>query len=44
MQNRTKLKVRIPYILEAAAEGPLAIVLLFALALVALALFGVDRW
>jgi hypothetical protein len=31
MANKPKLKVRIPFLLEAAAEGHLAIVLLFAL-------------
>jgi hypothetical protein len=41
MPNKTKLKVRIPFLLEAAAEGPLAIILLFALALVTITLIGV---
>jgi hypothetical protein len=43
MANKTKLKVRIPFLLEAAAEGHLAIVLLFALALVTIILIGVCR-
>jgi hypothetical protein len=43
MPSKTKLKVRIPFLLEAAAEGPLAIVLLFALALVTITLIGVWR-
>jgi hypothetical protein len=43
MANKTKLKVRIPFLLEAAAEGHLAIVLLFALALVTITLIGVWR-
>ena len=38
MANKTKLKVRIPFLLEAAAEGHLAIVLLFALALATITL------
>lgn len=40
MANKPKLKVRIPFVLEAAAEGNLAIVLLFALALVTITLIG----
>jgi hypothetical protein len=44
MSNKTKLKVRIPFLLEAAAEGHLAIVLLFALALVMITLIGIGRW
>jgi len=43
MANKPKLKVRIPFLLEAAAEGHLAIVLLFALALVTITLIGVWR-
>jgi hypothetical protein len=43
MPIKTKLKVRIPFLLEAAAEGPLAIILLFALALVTITLIGVSR-
>jgi hypothetical protein len=43
MANKTKLKVRIPFLLEATAEGDLAIILLFALALVAITLIGVWR-
>jgi hypothetical protein len=38
-----KLKVRIPFLLEAAAEGHLAIVLLFALALITITMIGVWR-
>lgn len=43
MAQKPKLKVRIPFLLEAAAEGHLAIVLLFALALVTITLIGVWR-
>jgi hypothetical protein len=43
MANKTKLKVRIPFLLEAAAEGHLAIVLLFALALATITLIVVWR-
>lgn len=41
MASKTKLTVRIPFLLEAAAEGHVAIVLLFALALVMITLIGV---
>jgi hypothetical protein len=43
MANKTKLKVRIPLLLEAAAEGDLATILLFALALVTITLIGFWR-
>jgi len=43
MENKPKLKVRIPFLLEAAAEGHLAIVLLFALALITITLIGAWR-
>ncbi|WP_143099566.1 hypothetical protein [Bradyrhizobium sp. cf659] len=43
MANKPKLKVRIPFLLEAAAEGHLAIVLLFALALTTITLIGAWR-
>jgi hypothetical protein len=43
MAHKPKLKVRIPFLLEAAAEGPLAIVLLFALALVTITLIWAWR-
>jgi hypothetical protein len=40
MADKPKLKVRIPFLLEASAEGQLAIVLLFALALIAITLIN----
>jgi hypothetical protein len=43
MANKPKLKVRIPFLLEAAAEGHLAIILLFALALIIITMIGILR-
>lgn len=39
MFKRNKLLVRIPFLMEAAAEGTLAVVLLFALVLATAAIF-----
>lgn len=42
MPKRNKLSVRIPFLMDASAEGTLAIVLLFALVLVVVAVFGAS--
>jgi hypothetical protein len=40
MPKRNRLSIRVPFLVEAAAEGTLAIVLLFALTLAVVAIFG----
>lgn len=42
MPKRNKLSIRIPYLVEGAAEGTLANVLLFALVLAAVTLIGLG--
>jgi hypothetical protein len=40
MPKRNRLSVRIPLLVEAAAEGPLAVLLLFVLALAIVTIYG----
>jgi hypothetical protein len=44
MHKRDKLSLRIPWLLEAVAEGPLAVISLFALALIVIATKGLGWW
>lgn len=43
MSQRNRLLVRIPFLMEAAAEGALAVVLLFSLALVTVAILVLSQ-
>jgi hypothetical protein len=43
MSKRNRLLVRIPFLVEAVAEGTLAIVLLFALVLATVAIFALSQ-
>jgi hypothetical protein len=44
MQKRDRLSFRIPWLLEAVAEGPLAIITLFALALIVIVTKSLGWW
>jgi len=44
MQKRDRLSFRIPWLLEAVAEGPLAIITLFALATIVIGTKSLGWW